>query len=36
MARISNFKELQLEKMRLQNNLILQKAELRHELHVIK
>lgn len=36
MGRISNYEELKLEKIRLQNNLTLQKVELRRELLVIK
>jgi len=36
MTRIRNYEELKLEKARLQNNLTLQKAALRHDMLVMK
>jgi hypothetical protein len=36
MTRIRNYEELKLEKARLHQNLLVQKAALRHEMQVIK
>ena len=36
MTRISNYEDLKLEKARLHNNLLSQKAELRHQILVVK